>query len=58
MGVDAYFRETAMMNLEFNVVDACNGAISYQFDGVIGLSPRQLVASDPGNLGTDVGFMD
>ena len=58
MGVDAYFRETAMMNLEFNVVDTCNSPISYEFDGVIGLAPRQLVATGPGNLGTSVGFMD
>jgi len=58
MGVDAYFRETEMKNIEFNVVDSCNSAISYEFDGVIGLAPRQLVAINPGNLGSSVGFMD
>lgn len=40
MGVDAYFRETAIMNIEFNVIDICDSSISYEFDGVIGLSPR------------------
>ena len=46
------------MNIEFNAVSSCSTPISYEFDGMIGIAPRQFVDSGAGHLGPDVGFMD
>jgi len=39
-------------------VTTCASAISYEYDGMIGIAPRALVAYDIHNLGPAVGFMD
>ena len=44
--------------MKINVVDIADSQLTYEFDGMIGIAPSQLVDSNYGNLGPDVGFLD
>jgi len=46
------------MDIEFNLVDRCDSTMNYEFDGILGIAPRQFVDSGYGNLGLDSSFLN